>query len=624
MRGMLLGLACAVAIWLLGQTLFLKGLDRWLFDGCFQGRGSRASAAQRRILLIGLDDASLDAFGKPLVCFSPELAEVVDFLHAQQAAAIGVDLLIPESLRDFPEFQENATGDAAKLGRSIQQAGNVVLPAWKLESDWLLPLPQWRFKSFVDPEYADHGFVNLSEDEDKFVRRQRLVAESVHFPAFALALFMQAFPDEVRRREGQLVIRDQVIPVSDEQRLTINYVGPAGTFPMLPFRDVLRMARREASPPAELAGAICIIGSASQSQQDLHATPYSNNYVDRLRGEGPGLMFGGEIHANVLATLMDGAYIREPAWPVTLAILLAAGATLGGILAKVNLELGAIIAVVHHFAWRGLALGALSWGNWRLEIVSMLLLGVAVYSLTFALRWRRIRRMLGMVKSEAVAQLLEADPGQLDARGEEREITVLFSDIRDFTTFSEKHTPHQVVALLNSYFSATVPLIERHGGTLNQYMGDGIMVIFGAPRAQSDHAQRAVRAAIDVVQCVHASQETWARHDCPALRIGVGIHTGKVVVGAVGSPSRLDYTAIGDTVNSAARIEAENKRLGTEILISDATYRALPGAVREDLRCVDQPLPAQVKGRGEALFLHQVLPPTALRQTALDSAGSEG
>jgi adenylate cyclase len=612
---MLLGMVCALLAWLLSQTLVLKGLDRWLFDGCFQGRGTRASASRHRILLIGLDDRSLDEFKKPLVCFSPELAEAVDFLHGQDVAAIGLDLLIPESLRDFPEFQENATGDAALLGRSIQRAGNGVLPARRKESGWLLPLPQWRFKSFVDPEVADLGFVNLSADEDKFIRRQQLTA-GPDGPSFPLALLMQAHPDKVQFSADQLSINGRAVPLSADESLTINYVGPPHSFEMLPFREVLRMARGEAAARDDLAGAICILGSASQSQQDLHPTPYSNNYVGQLwSGGDAGLMFGSEIHANVLATLMDEAYVRAPSWPAWLACLLAMGAALGACLSRLNLELGAVLTIAHHFACRGMALAAFSLGHWRLEILSMLLLGAMIYSLTFALRWRRIRRMLGMVKSEAVARLLESDPGQLNASGEEREITVLFSDIRDFTTFSEKHTPQQVVSLLNAYFTAIVPLIEQHGGTLNQYMGDGIMVIFGAPVPQPDHPQRAVRAGIDIVERVHSLRDTWLRHDCPGLRIGVGIHTGKVLVGAVGSPSRLDYTAIGDTVNSAARIEAENKRLGTVILISDATYRALPAKSRDFLCCLEEPLPAQVKGRREALLLHQVVSPSVAKQS---------
>src|SRR4029077_18676125 len=122
-------------------------------------------------------------------------------------------------------------------------------------------------------------------------------------------------------------------------------------------------------------------------------------------------------------------------------------------------------------------------------------------------------------------------------------------------TYSESHAPHQVVALLNEYFAVIVPIIENHGGTLNQYMGDGIMVIFSAPTEQANHALRAVETAVDMVRRIHELRDTWTRHDNPRFRVGVGVHTGQVVAGAVGSPRRLDYTVIGDTVNVASRIE---------------------------------------------------------------------
>jgi class 3 adenylate cyclase len=157
-------------------------------------------------------------------------------------------------------------------------------------------------------------------------------------------------------------------------------------------------------------------------------------------------------------------------------------------------------------------------------------------------------------------------------------LTVCNPAYRQVGAPAERHRPQEVVALLNAYFGAIVPIIEAHGGTLNNYMGDGIMVIFGAPEARSDHALQAVRCAVAVVGQVHQLRDRWAALGYPGFRIGVGMHTGEVVIGMMGSPSRLTYTAIGDTVNAAARIEAENKQLGTEVLLSAQTREALPGA----------------------------------------------
>jgi len=171
---------------------------------------------------------------------------------------------------------------------------------------------------------------------------------------------------------------------------------------------------------------------------------------------------------------------------------------------------------------------------------------------------------------QSVTRALESGAATMDRRGELRVVTVLFADVRNFTDYSNSHSAKEVVALLNEYFAEIVPIIERHGGTLNQYVGDGIMVIFNAPQLQEDHSVRAVETAIAMVRRVHELQSRWQSLDNPSFRIGVGVHRGEAVIGTIGSPRRLDYTAIGDTVNTAARLEGANRYLGTRIAVSAA------------------------------------------------------
>jgi adenylate cyclase len=304
------------------------------------------------------------------------------------------------------------------------------------------------------------------------------------------------------------------------------------------------------------------------------------------------------------------------------------GVVLGWAFNVLSLEWGLLLAVLHHLAWRVVTLLSFSWFHWRVEMVAMYRLGFLAYAVTFALRWRQLRRMMGLVKSEAVTLALESDPRRLDPGGEKVQVTVLFADIRNFTEFSERHPAPEVVALLNDYFTAIVPLVEAEGGTVDKFIGDGLMVLFNAWGPCPDHALRAVRAARAVVRRVHELKATWARHDKEGvwakqggLRIGVGIHTGLAVVGAIGSPRRLDFTAIGDTVNTAARIEEENKSLGTEVLISAATYEALPQE-RASLGCATIPRETYVSGRKELLHLYQVeVKPKAPPETGAGSSG---
>jgi adenylate cyclase len=290
--------------------------------------------------------------------------------------------------------------------------------------------------------------------------------------------------------------------------------------------------------------------------------------------------------------------------------VLVRGALLGWAFARMSLAHGFILAFVHHFAWKGVAYAAFAFGNWRVEVVAMLVTGMLAYGVIVALRWRRLRAgFFGVVKGDVLAKLLEEEGQHPELRGEERELTALFSDIRGFTRYSGRHTPREGVALLNTCFGAMVPIIERHGGMIDKYIGDGIMVLFGALSDQPDHAERAVRAAISMVEEANALEETWLKRDFPGFRIGVGIATGPALVGMIGTRGRMDFTAIGDTVNIAARIESANKELGTEILLSARTRNALDRDVRRELGITQEPVLAQAHGVQEGLTVYSIETP---------------
>jgi adenylate cyclase len=607
-RGALAGLLCALAAWGVSQSGLLRSVEDWLFDACFVWRGTRTSNAN--IVLIGIDDESLDELKRPLIHLSPQLQEVVADVSRQKAAAIGIDLIIPESLSDTPELTSSATDNPLAFGQTILRAGNVVLPEWKLEGMWLRPLRQWhQLRSLARPRQpTDWGFVNLSTDEDGCVRRQSLLVrdEQDLKLSFALALYCLAHQTSADWNGSELRIGNQRVPLGQDQQLPINYLGPPGSIQTVSFRDALAASRGERPWHVDLAGAIVILGVTAHSQQDYHLTPYANRVFRSIETRSDGEMAGTEIQAQTLATISDGAYIRQPPDWLSMALLVTSGAALGAAFAELRLIWGLALATAHHFGWKAVCVAAFTLGDWRLEVLPMLLVGLLTYAGTFAVRWLRLVQMLGVIKSPVIARAIVADARDLCPRGEERVISVLFADIRSFTTFSEAHSAQQVVDLLNEFFARIIPVIERHGGALNQFMGDGFMVLYNAPQTQKDHAARAVRTAAEMVRTVHQEQATWAELDFPTLRIGVGVNTGSAVVGTVGSPRRLDYTAIGDVINTAARIESENKPQGTEILISDSTYRVLPPAERAALHCAAESVAVSLKGKAGTLCVHRV------------------
>lgn len=631
-RGMLVGLVCSAVCWSLNGSSAVRNAEDRALDSCFLVRGERPSDAP--LVVVGLDEPMLQQLDKPVMYLSPELGEVLTYLGEQGATAVGVDFFVPENSRS-KELDEGGIGEAVFVSEAIAGFRRVVLPKWMLSSDKvLLPIYEWTLASQFPVEedgpsmqWAEMAAVNADVDDDSFWRRQRLMfsdSDGAVHPAMALSVYAMATERDVKwfnELAGSIGGDDQAgpqidgtpVPLDEGQKLLINYIGPAGTVPHVSFGQVLAAARGDLQMSRNWQGAIVLIGFTDPTQRDLHATPYSNQSAARLITKlglerSARLMPGVEVHANLVATLYDRAFITTPWWVSTPLMLVLVGAALGVVLERTSLEWGLMVVFGHQVGWRLACIGVFCVTGWQVEMTAMSGLGVLLYAATFAMRWRWIRQMMGMVKSEAIARALVADPSKLDLKGEDRELTVMFADVRNFTTFSEEHAPHEVVALLNAYFGVVVPTIESNRGVLNTYLGDGVMVIYGAPEANPDHAEDAVVSAIEMVRQVHENAATWRELGSDDFRIGVGIHTGHAVVGTIGSPRRLDYTAIGDTVNSAARIESANKEVGSEILVSQSTYDALSESARKRLAGTWQAKELMVKGKREPLVVYPIDP----------------
>jgi CHASE2 domain-containing sensor protein len=391
--GLLSGVLCGLTAWLVVQIPVAHDLEEWMSDASFFFRGQRET--KTKIIIVGIDDPSLAALPKPLVYISPDVAEVVTYLSDKKVSAIGLDLLIPKDLAGWKELNKDGKGDVTKLGQAIADAGTVVLPELKQGPIWEQPLPQLRLKEFRDPDpkRLDLGFVNLTEDYDRVLRCQQLVAEGR--VQFALAVYARARHLEVQVTDGRLSVGGQTVPLDDQGKLRINFVGPPGTFQAIAFRDVLAAARSGRSLPVDFADAIVILGITAESQTDLHLTPYANNFWRNLSARNHGLMAGPEVHANILATLGDGAYIRPVAWLSSLPMMLVFGALSGIGLQQLNrlqrtftfLLVGLALVLTLNFAWKFVCMEAFRQGNLRIEILPLALLGWFAFVGNCGVRW---------------------------------------------------------------------------------------------------------------------------------------------------------------------------------------------------------------------------------------------
>ena len=214
---------------------------------------------------------------------------------------------------------------------------------------------------------------------------------------------------------------------------------------------------------------------------------------------------------------------------------------------------------------------------------------------------RKVKGLFSRYVSKDVCDQLMADPAKARLGGQRRQMTVLFSDIRGFTTFSEGGTPEEVVGLLNEYFSRMVHVVFAHRGTMDKFIGDAVMALFGAPLDDPDHADHAVQAALDMLDELAVLNQRWAAEGRPALAIGIGVNSGDMVAGNIGSSSIMSYTVIGDAVNLGARLESLNKDYGTSIIVSEATRALLKG--RYDIRGLGDVV---VKGKTRPVAIYEV------------------
>ena len=358
------------------------------------------------------------------------------------------------------------------------------------------------------------------------------------------------------------------VPVDRYGRMLINYLGPEGLIPTYSAAALL-----DGTLPAEaLKDKVVIVGATAVGIYDLRVTPFSGTF--------PGV----EVQATIMDNMLRGNFIRTPPFGlvVMLLILVALAVMLGLLLPRFSAAWAFIFTLIIMEGYVGLNYFLFTRQGLQLELfyplglIVLVYLGVTMQRFLAEEREReRIRKTFESYVAPTVVQEMLKHPEQLRLGGERREITILFTDIRGFTTMSENLDPEALVSLLHDFLNPMSNIIINQGGTIDKYMGDAIMALFGAPLIQPDHPRLACRAALEMVASLEALNRDWAEQGRPLLKVGVGVNTGPVAVGNMGSDRLFDYTAIGDNVNLASRLEGLNKYYGTSILISETTAKAL-------------------------------------------------
>jgi class 3 adenylate cyclase len=470
----------------------------------------------------------------------------------------------------------------------------------------LLPIDGYRYRP--DGAMTDMAFANLATDPDGVVRTFVPVlfgdgtAEELIFGTLLAVRASGQDPAAPKWRFGGETVEHS--PHFKE----IGFSGPPGTIPRIRFEKLLAPGAENDPHVASLVSdKVVIIAGEHVGSQDVHLTPYSSG----IFGSESRLMKGAEIHANVVETLLSGR--RPKNAPLWLCVAVSLIFITAGTAVFIRLN-----------AWRGLATGVVM--ITALPFISLLLFATGIFvpaigtqvalvvsflstmglRLTGEERERaRLRKIFGNYVSHEVVEKLLASGRHPDLGGEESHVTVLFSDIRNFTTISERLGPHEVVEMLNTYFSRAVEPILEQGGTVDKFIGDAIMAVFGEPANYPDHARRALLAALKMADNAREFRgwmnERFAGRNLPEFNIGIGLHTGPAVSGNVGSPRRMQYTVIGDTVNTASRLESKTKELGVMILASAATVQAAGAGVETGLKST-----LTVKGKDEPVEVCEI------------------
>ena len=584
-------IALAVAIGLsLPVTVTIDGVGLDILIGLRQLIvGPRHRPVDSPVAIVAIDEESYrrrPLADRPIALWTPEIGRLLNALLDADAAVVGFDIVLPTSVESFAPGYERDFLRAIHRGGTT---GRLVLGEVQQQQKPIRPYAG----QLVAAGESNLRSLNVTEDADGVVRRVPLflAGDSGPLSAFALELagrFLGAVPEVTA--DGEVRVDNRIVQPKSSRGLLVNFDGGAGGIPHYSFADLLACVddgrtdflRKAFAGKVVLIGAVLDVEDRKLTSKRFATAPDGASAAPRcVLPPLPGLyrvdlkravVPGVEIHASAVRDIITGEWLR-PLSPIArfVAILLvAAFAAAAGLAWRTRVAAPAVGAVLAVFDAASLIALQRS-----IVIPALAITTAGLLSYGLAALWRtgiveRDRRALARafrlyLPTTAVDQLLSAPHGP-QLGGEIRDVTVLFSDIANFTAFAEMKDPHSLVTALNAYFDGMGEIVEREGGFIDKFVGDAIVAVFGAPMGPPDHAAAAVRAARAMV----------IRSAGGPFVTRIGINSGPVLIGNIGASRRFNYTVIGDTVNLASRLEGANKEYGTTILVSGDTRAAAP------------------------------------------------
>ena len=659
--GLLIGLSASLIVLALGASGALERPEMWLYDWRLRTT-AKPETVSKDIALVEISDGSIQAVA-PLVGRWPWpralVAMLVDFIHRGAPKAIVLDVGFWEKERQatYPFLGDEITGEQSDeaLAKAARTAGNVIVLVDAINPGELVtdadgnPVEQ----TWTGPHYrldapaeerpvlafpfaalssaaasAGHNFLPL-EDEGAVRRIVPFIKQGDRYlPTLGLAAAIYALgvrPNEIAVERGALRVRDRHIPlvpirvteadgtVREQQTMMIRYGAPPMVdgkrpYPEFEASELLRsegevlQGGQPQVDPSVFKGKIVFVGTSAAGLHDVFQTPF-----------GEGVMPGVQLHASVADSIISNRFISIATDRSRILAVVVATAAIGMAAAFLPFTVGAVMSLAIAAGWTWITVAAFRDGLWLNLFQPVFGMGVALF-LGTAYRYfvedsekRKVKKLFGRYVSKDVYDQLLAHPERAELGGNRREMSVLFSDIRGFTSVTEKGDPEQLVAQLNEYFSRMVEIVFRHKGTVDKFVGDMVMALFGAPLDDPQHAEHAVAAAVAMVRELGELNRKWAAEGRATLDIGVGINSGDMIAGNIGSASIMSYTVIGDNVNLGSRLESLNKDYKTRIIVSEATRARLNGAY--DVRPLGDVV---VKGKTRPVAIFEVRVPSPL------------